>query len=257
MEFAQEAWDALKGGFSDAKQWFTDKVDAGKETIIGFAQAVSDKYGDAKQWFGDKIDGLKQDIVDAATALKDKVVGVKDAFVDKISEYWETIKQAGTDIVNWVTSLPKRIFEGAGDLASAAKDTVVNFSKQVINAFIDELNKLIDGMNGIYPSWAPGPDNPFGHIGHLATGTGYFHGGLAVVGETGPELAFLPRGAEVWPAPRTQAVLSEITARNMTLQSKPQVNLTLHFHGVNGISEAELARVKAELVKAITDVLDD
>src|SRR5690606_10636124 len=114
---------------------------------------------------------------------------------------------------------------------------------------IDPLNALIDAISKleveILGKKVGIPDLP--KIPRLETGIGSFQGGLALLGEMGPELAILPPGTEVLPAPRTQMVLPETVARNLNGGgSKPPVNLTLHFHGINGISQQELERIKVE-----------
>jgi tape measure domain-containing protein len=51
-----------------------------------------------------------------------------------------------------------------------------------------------------YPSYTPGK----------ATGSGFFAGGLALVGEVGPELVSLPRGAQIMRNADTRAVLGNV-----------------------------------------------
>ena len=51
-----------------------------------------------------------------------------------------------------------------------------------------------------YPSYTPGK----------ATGSGFFAGGLALVGEVGPELVSLPRGAQIMRNADTRAVLGSV-----------------------------------------------
>jgi phage-related protein len=73
--------------------------------------------------------------------------------------------------------------------------------KGTLNRIIDRVNDAIDAFNGL-----PGPD--IGHVPHLAAGTDFFQGGVALVGERGPELVYLPRGARVVPNTQTNALLA-------------------------------------------------
>ena len=50
----------------------------------------------------------------------------------------------------------------------------------------------------------------------LAKGTDYFEGGLAIVGEQGPELVSMPRGSKVTPNDKTMDILG--SNRNMELK---------------------------------------
>ena len=60
--------------------------------------------------------------------------------------------------------------------------------------FAGIVNKLIDGVNALTPKWSGIPDIP-----HMAKGGLIGRGGLALVGERGPELVNLPKGARVHP----------------------------------------------------------
>jgi hypothetical protein len=75
-------------------------------------------------------------------------------------------------------------------------------------------------------------------IGKFALGTEHASGGLALVGEFGPELAELPRGTKV----RTAAD----TRRMMGADSRPSVNFTYNIDAT-GADAAGLARVEAKL----------
>jgi phage-related tail protein len=50
--------------------------------------------------------------------------------------------------------------------------------------------------------------NDLKSIFHFAKGVTNFQGGLAIVGEEGPELVQLPQGSSVIPAPQTASMLS-------------------------------------------------
>ena len=45
----------------------------------------------------------------------------------------------------------------------------------------------------------------------LAKGTDYFQGGLAIVGEQGPELVSMPRGSKVTPNSETERMLNGLS----------------------------------------------
>ena len=254
----QEAWDALKGAFASAKDWTEEKYEGAKGKIEEAADAVKDKYNDTKDWFRNKIDGAKDTVTGAADGVRDGVVSVKNWFGEHIQLGGPDIKGAATGVIDWVKGIPVKMREGVDE------STFSRLSKDLLNKIvIDPVNGLFDALSGFKISLkvkGVGFDITIPEIGkipRLATGAYNFSGGLALVGEMGPELMYLPRGAAVFPAARTQAILSEITARNVTGHG-PQhpVHVELHFHGVNQISEETLAKVKAEVVKAITDVLD-
>jgi phage-related minor tail protein len=104
---------------------------------------------------------------------------------------------------NWDTIKLK-----AGELWVAIENAFI----RGVNAAIGLINKLIRQINKI-----PGVDVPLvanvelkttttGDVGHNATGTDYWRGGLTWVGEQGPELINLPRGAQVFPHGESMAM---------------------------------------------------
>ena len=65
-------------------------------------------------------------------------------------------------------------------------------------------------------------------VPHLAMGTRNFAGGLALVGERGPELAILPRGAAVYPANETRAMLGTVITNNYYVASEIDIELVAY-----------------------------
>lgn len=73
------------------------------------------------------------------------------------------------------------------------------------------LSSLFGGLNSAFSgtkafSWLSA--NPGSFIGLFADGTDYAPGGMAIVGEEGPELINLPRGSKVFPADATRSMLN-------------------------------------------------
>lgn len=122
-------------------------------------------------------------------AKVDLVVSVFSGLLDFISNIfqgnWEGAWQAVVDTFG-------NVFEG-----------IVNIAKVPINAIIKMLNSAIDGLNSIkIPDWVPGVGGKnlnISKIPMLAEGGVVDQGGVAMVGEAGPELLSLPRGASVTP----------------------------------------------------------
>ena len=118
------------------------------------------------------------------------------------STAWDGIKElvsSGIDkVVGFVKSLPGRI----SSAVSGAFDGLVTAFRSAINTIIDGWNSLSFSLPGFDP---PGPGSFPGitigtpNIPRFATGTSYAPGGLAIVGEKGPELVNLPRGSQVYP----------------------------------------------------------
>lgn len=175
-----------------------------------------------------RIDGVIQvfrGMYEIITGIVDLVV---DLFHGRWSQAWDDLKKIATGVVDTLLgtmraqfgSIPEIILGAAGNAAAAAvsfgrgiADGIGQGIKAGINWIIDAVNKALDFVRGIHisiPSVSiPGvgkvggstldiPGVP-GNIGRLASGTNFWRGGLTMLGENGPELAYLPRGAAVAP----------------------------------------------------------
>jgi phage-related minor tail protein len=106
---------------------------------------------------------------------------------------------------NW-----QKAFQGLSDIFSGVFNGLIAIAKAPINTIIGMLNGFIRGINKIQiPDWVPGVGGrgiSIPTIPMLAKGTDFFQGGMAIVGEAGPELVQLPRGSSVIPNNRLQTV---------------------------------------------------
>jgi hypothetical protein len=109
-----------------------------------------------------------------------------------IMDVWNTIKEKATGI-----------WQAIGDTVTNIWDGIKNTVRDAVNFVIDRLNDIISGINTIIngANKLPGPDIPnIPEIPHMARGGMIRQAGLAWVGERGPELVNMPRGATVTPA---------------------------------------------------------
>lgn len=103
-----------------------------------------------------------------------------------------------------------------------------NVGSGIANGIIDLINGAIKGaFDGV-----PVLKDHIPHIPHFALGTNYAPGGIALVGENGPELVNLPRGSQVANAEKTKQV---------TNSSGGSVNLTVNVGVVAGNNVQDLA----------------
>jgi hypothetical protein len=114
---------------------------------------------------------------DALVAAADGTKSLKDAFKDMTRSIVHNLNEIAAK------ELATKLFGGGGYLGSGGMD---------IGAI---LAKLFGGMTaGAGAGWVSGFD-----LGGLASGTSFARGGPTLVGERGPEIVNLPRGAEVIP----------------------------------------------------------
>lgn len=109
------------------------------------------------------------------------------------------LKTVGNAIRSWWSGL----WKGFGHLIAGAFSGVVGIVKGVINSVITVIDNVIRGINGIGGAIASATGGAINvHIGtipHLATGGTYTSGGMALVGENGPEIVKLPGNSTVYP----------------------------------------------------------
>lgn len=150
--------------------------------------------------------GLLLQVIDVAFKA---IGGVFDVFAKVTSAIIKTL----TDLWSGFAGFFKTIWDGIGAVAKGA----INFLISIINGIISAVNSIqvhigrigLDtpaGFIGVGPFDWNGLQLP--HIKYLQSGTPFFEGGWAMLGERGPELAFLPRGTAVANAGETEDILA-------------------------------------------------
>lgn len=117
---------------------------------------------------------------------------------------WETFKNTWDTGWNLLKSLAGAALSGISGIIKGPFNSILALVENVVNFAISGLNKLIGLANKI-----PGIDlQQIGKIDipRLATGGKILAQGLAIVGEAGPELLRIPKGAIVEPIPRSGPV---------------------------------------------------
>lgn len=141
--------------------------------------------------------------------------GVWEAIKGTVQMIWAIVSgiiKTGLDLVrgDWrgVWNDIKGIFQGVWDgiksIAQGTWDAIGGIIRGGINLVIGLINNFLGGLNSIHldlgPIHIPSPNIPL--IPLLASGGDVQQGGMAIVGERGPESVWLPAGARVTPLPR-------------------------------------------------------
>jgi phage-related protein len=144
--------------------------------------------------------------------VKGMLAGVWDGMMTYLRGVWGNIQLIFAPIGQWfhdrwqsVVDGFHSVLSGLGGIASNIWGNVTGAVKSGFNSVIDLVNGVISHINSINIG---GVGVHIDMIPHLARGTDFFGGGLAVMGEDGPELAYLPRGARIIPAAQTAQMLS-------------------------------------------------
>jgi TP901 family phage tail tape measure protein len=124
---------------------------------------------------------------------------------------WQHFGGEVTNIISMIAAIVGVAFGAIGNVVSGIWNGIVGTIKGAINTVISMINSFIRFVNSIQihiPAVQVGPISTprfdwwglrLGQIPYLAKGVQGFGGGLAMVGERGPELVQLPRGSNVFP----------------------------------------------------------
>ena len=108
----------------------------------------------------------------------------------------------------------ERIWNGLSSIFGGVWEGLKALAKAPLNFIIKMLNKVIGGLNKLQvPDWVPligGKGINIPKIPELWKGSNFTIGGPTLVGEQGPELVNMPRGASVMPAHKTRSVLEGV-----------------------------------------------
>lgn len=122
-----------------------------------------------------------------------------------LTVFFEFLGQAVEDMIDWFSEGGLAgVFKKFGDFFKKVWEGITNVFKTAINFIIKGINTLIGGLNKIKPpQWLTDLTGITGvninPIPLLAEGGDIQAAGKAIVGEQGPELVTLPRGARVTP----------------------------------------------------------
>lgn len=173
-------------------------------------------------------------------AVKSVTSTVWNAIKNVVSNTFGTIRtviaNGFTAVLDFIKGIPKKIMNLAGIFLTAGKDLGKSIISGLweglknVGGFLGDLGSSIkDAINNALGLpihiHGPGPLPDF-DIPAFARGTSYAPGGLALVGERGPEMVTLPRGSRVDTAERTRRMLDTPAVSN-----SQENNINLNYYG--------------------------
>ncbi|MDR5728418.1 MAG: hypothetical protein RB191_13405 [Terriglobia bacterium] len=181
------AWDAIKS--VTVTVW-----DAVKGAITGAWDAIKNAVSAA-------ISTVKGAISGAWDAIKSTTTAVWSGVSGAVTGAWNTIKGTVSSAIGVVTGFVKGLGTSISSIASGMWDGIRDSFKSVINTIIgwwDSLHFTIPKVN-IGPIHLGGGTIGLPKIPYLADGGTLTSAGTVMVGERGPEMLSLPKGAQVTP----------------------------------------------------------
>lgn len=227
MAVVTAAWDFVKAYIEFAIGFIRGIIEAGLALINGdFGQA----------W--DAIKGIFSSALDFIKSLVSSALSVVRAlFTDSLSAVTDTVRTSIDTVVSFFYGIGGRIAGVAGDVFGF----LVSSFKGAINSIVGAWNsfKIPSVPIGGWDPPGPGPSFPsvstpeinFPDIPYLAEGADILRTGLAIVGDDGPELLNLPRGARVSPLDRLDSLAGArgpaVAIENATFSDEVDVDLLL------------------------------
>jgi phage-related protein len=142
------------------------------------------------------------------------------------------------------------MFEGLWSLIKSIAEGLWTVFTAPFNLIATVFNATLGQLSFTIPDWVPfvgGQEWGIPKIPLLAEGTDNFKGGQAIVGEKGPEMVNLPKGAEVIPNDKLQsAEKSASTAKAAGEEKPPIIKLILN--------ERELGEAVLDVINKKLDV---
>jgi hypothetical protein len=210
LRVIKATWSAISNAIGTAWNWIYRNVISPigtyfTKTIPGWARTLSGAVVGA--W-----NGLKNGVSSAYRSVKSNAV---DPIVRVFSK---TIPDAGNKMVSFFKGLPGRITSATRGMFNGIKDAF----RAALNWVIDKWNNLSFKIGGqkVFGVSLPSVTISTPNLPHLATG-GITGGGLAMVGENGPELVRLPSGSSVMNNGATQRAMASggTTKVDLTINS--------------------------------------
>lgn len=216
-EHGPGAIEAVTGAFSDGLAWLEERLGGSNETV----QAILEKAAIFWDQHGEGILEVLGNLAEMGEVLFDQFVGnildIVDLGLSILTGDWEGAADA-------LESIWERTRESAERIFRLALDSVLTLVDGFVPGFKDRGRSVIDGLLGglqeawqgvvswfgnlSWPSLPSLPSLPSFGLPGFATGTNYAPGGMAWVGERGPEIVNLPRGSQVYSAGRSAAMAS-------------------------------------------------
>ena len=205
VEFARNLWQMFS-------EWFMTLWETVRDAVVGFAQGLWDGV---KEWFQSLIDwatGAWEAYWDFYRNLWETI---RDAVLGFAQDIWDGIKGRFQAVIDWATGAwegfrdsIKRVWDRITGIIDGARRAILGIIDRIIGPIRDAIEwvqRLLgqaDEAHAYEPPTAGTPEHTAGrhrHIPELGEGGHVRKPGWALVGEEGPELMHLGRGATVAP----------------------------------------------------------
>jgi phage-related protein len=187
-------------------------TEEGIQATIAFFQQLPDAMIDVfgtvtsamEQWGSDVIDLS----IETGRSFAENIISFFKALPGQISDFT-------SQVFNAAQQIGSGIFNGIMNFIMSIPQAIEQFLTDMVNAVFSVVRAIKNAISSIFSSGSSGYEQGRDAasaavslvIPGFATGVDNFGGGLAVVGENGPELAYLPNHTSIKDAEETKRVL--------------------------------------------------
>lgn len=199
-------WDAIKAAMSRLWDWIKSVFIKGWDWL---KTKVGDAVEGAKRLAERAFNGLLSFV--KRYTLVGLVVSQWDNIRSRVSQLAGRIRGAVVDRFNGIVSFARGL---PGRMASALRglfDGVVSAGRSAFSSVAGLWNRTVGSISFSAPDWLPaigGQSWSVPNVPTFATGVRSFRGGLAIVGERGPEVVNMPPGSDVYSNADSQHMLA-------------------------------------------------
>lgn len=209
---------------------FTDVLAAVLPALIDIILALLPVVTDLIMLFTDIVEVVVPPLIEIIEFLADIITTVLQNSFEDLMPIIENILDIFNNLIDFIKNIFTGNWEDAWDnVVDIFKNIfkgIVNIAKLPLNSMIGLINGFIKGLNKIQvPDWVPGVGGKginIPEIPKLAEGGEILQAGKAIVGEMGPELLELPRGAKVKPLDKTGGD-TVITGNNFYIREESDI----------------------------------
>lgn len=194
-ELTQEAWESIKTTIAD---WIQNAYDTVVGIITGLPGWLAQTWNNIVTAAGAAWQNFKQTVT---TLVTDAANGI----INGLDKAWDWIRNIPSQAISWGKNIMTSLVQGIASVKIPLPTFKLTWKKGPMGIDIPSLDvgvnlKSIGSILGSLSSIIPG----------LAIGGIVLSSGLALVGERGPELLSLPRGAQVTPLNRPVTSTTEV-----------------------------------------------
>lgn len=180
IEFANDIASRARNIWRDVKSAITNSI----KFVIGFIEGIVSRAR-----------GIWQDVKGVITDLIRFLFGLPSDMASRARGVWDDVKGVIGDTINFILGF-------AGDIVGRAKD-LWSKVKDAVSAGIDLVIHLVPDVSGL-------PGKVADVLGFANGVENLWESMFAMVGENGPELAFLPQGTDIYTASETRRILKAL-----------------------------------------------